>query len=85
MEDLKVTKSSWCDQGLKAGKINTSGLIPNHCYFPEEFIVLIEFLYIDSNLPKFVLTDPIDDKPQLIQVMAWCQTDNKRLFESVMT
>ena len=68
-----------------AEKINTSGLIPNHCYFPDEFIVLIEFLYIDLNLPKFVLTDLIDDKPQLIQVMAWYQTDNKPLFDSVMT
>ena len=26
---------------------------------------------------KFVLKGPIDNKPALVQVMAWCQTGNK--------
>ena len=42
--------------------------------------------YILSKISlKFVLKGPIDNKPALIQVMAWCQTGNKPLPEPMLT
>ena len=34
---------------------------------------------------KFVLGSPIDNKPVLVQVMAWCRTGNKPLPEPMLT
>ena len=34
---------------------------------------------------KFVTRNPIDNKPALVQVMAWCQIGDKPLSESMMT
>ena len=34
---------------------------------------------------KYVPRGPIDNKPVLIQVMAWCRTGNKQLLEPMMT
>ena len=34
---------------------------------------------------KYVPRGPIDNKPVLIQVMAWCRTGNKPLLEPMMT
>ena len=34
---------------------------------------------------KFVPRSSIDNKPTLVQVMAWCQTSNKPLSEAMMT
>ena len=34
---------------------------------------------------KFVPKSPIDSKPALVQIMAWCRTGDKPLPESMMT
>ena len=34
---------------------------------------------------KFVPTSPIDNKPELVQVMAWRRTGDKPLREAMMT
>ena len=34
---------------------------------------------------KFVPRSPIDNKPALIEVMAWCGAGDKLLFEPLMT
>ena len=34
---------------------------------------------------KFVPRSPIDNKPALVQVMAWCQTGSKPLPELMLT
>ena len=34
---------------------------------------------------KYVPSSPIDNKPALVQVMAWCQTGEKPLPEPMMT
>ena len=34
---------------------------------------------------KFVPKSPIDNKPALVQVMAWCQTGDKPLTEPMIT
>ena len=35
--------------------------------------------------PKFVPKGPIDNKPALVQMIAWCRTGDKPLFEPMMT
>ena len=40
-------------------------------------------IYLEVSL-KFVAKSPIDNKTTLVQVMAWCQTGNKPLHESVV-
>ena len=34
---------------------------------------------------KFVLNGPIDNKPALVQVIAWCRTGDKLLPEPILT
>ena len=34
---------------------------------------------------KFVPMIPIDNTPELVQVMAWCRTGDKPLFETMLT
>ena len=34
---------------------------------------------------KFVLRNPIDNEPALVQVMAWCRTGDKPLPEAMLT
>ena len=34
---------------------------------------------------KFIPRSPIDNKPTLVQVMAWCRAGNKPLSEPMMT
>ena len=34
---------------------------------------------------KFVLRSPVDNKPALVQVMAWCKTGDKPLLEPMLT
>ena len=34
---------------------------------------------------KFVPRDPINNRPALVQVMAWCRTDDKPLPEPMLT
>ena len=45
----------------------------------ENFCILIRIS------PKFVPTGPIDNKPALVQVMAWHQTGGKPLPETMLT
>ena len=33
---------------------------------------------------KFVPNDPINNKPALVRIMAWCQAGDKPLFEPMM-
>ena len=44
-----------------------------------------KFLYFNSNFTKFVPKGAIDNKPALVQVMAWRQTGDKPLPEPVLT
>ena len=41
-------------------------------------------LDIDKNFTKFVSKAPINNKPALVQIMAWCQPGNKPLPEPMM-
>ena len=34
---------------------------------------------------KFVPRSPIDNKPEMVELMAWCQTGNKPLSEPILT
>ena len=48
------------------------------------------FLFENYRIPipislKFVPKSPIDNKPALVHVMAWCRTGNKPLPEPMMT
>ena len=45
-------------------------------FFLENQCILIQ-IYL-----KFVPRGPICHKPKLIQIMAWCETGDKALFES---
>ena len=35
--------------------------------------------------PKFVTTGPVDNKPALVQVMAWRRTGDKQISEPMLT
>ena len=51
-----------------------------------EYILANEKLYILIQISlKFVPNDSIDNKPVLVQVMAWCLTGDKPLSESMPT
>ena len=50
------------------------------CIFMNEKFCILIWISL-----KFVPKDPIDNKPPLIQVMAWHQTCNKPLPESILT
>ena len=48
------------------------------------------FLIENDRIPiqfslKFVPRSPIDNKPALVQVMAWCRTGDKPLSEPMLT
>ena len=48
------------------------------------------FLFENYRIPiqislKFVPKSPIDNKPAMVHVMAWCRTGNKPLPEPMMT
>ena len=52
---------------------------------------LFKYIFFNENdrtqiqiLLKFVPRSPIDNKPILVQIMAWCQTGDKPLPESMM-
>ena len=48
-------------------------------------IFLNENVWISIKISlKFVRKDPIDDKPALVQVMAWCRTGYKPLPEPML-
>ena len=53
---------------------------------------IFKYIFLNENdrIPieisvKFVPRSPIDNKPALVQVMAWCWTDNKSLPEPMLT
>ena len=48
-------------------------------FLNENSIILIQISL------KFVPKSPIDNKPALVQVMAWCRTGGKPLPEPMMT
>ena len=48
------------------------------------FLIEKDRILIQISL-KFVTRSPIDNKPALVQVMAWCQTDDKPLPEPILT
>ena len=68
---------------------NSSSPIQNGRHFADSIfrcIFVNEKFYILSKISlKFVLKGPIDNKPALVQVMAWCQTGDKPLPEPMLT
>ena len=60
----------------------------NGCHFAEDIlkcIFLNENVWIPIKISlKFVPKDPINNKPALVQIMAWCCPGAKPLSESVM-
>ena len=48
-------------------------------FMNEKFCVLIQISQ------TFVLKGPTDNKSVLVQIMAWCQTGSKPLFEPMLT
>ena len=67
--------------------INTMRLRQNYRHFADIFkcIFFIENLWIWITISlKFVSNFWIDNKPELVEIMAWCQTDDKQLPEPVM-
>ena len=42
-------------------------------------------MYFDSNSTGYVPKGPIDNKPALLQIMAWCRIGDKPLSETMLT
>ena len=55
-------------------------LADDRCFFVNEN----DEILIQISL-KLVPRSPIDNKPALVQEMAWCRIDNKPLSESMLT
>ena len=47
------------------------------------FIIEIALISIRNSL-KFVPKDPINNIPAMVQIMAWCRSGAKPLFEPIM-
>ena len=81
----------YCCQNVNpsTGYIKTLRPRQNDRHFPENIFKCI-FLNENDRIPtqislKFVPRSPTDNKPALVQVMAWHQTGNKTLPEPMMT
>ena len=56
-------------------------------YYTFKCIYMTEFFFfiLIQISQKFVSKDPIDKKPALVQVIAWCRLGNKALPDSMLT
>ena len=74
--------------GAAEPEINTLWSRQNCRHFPDdvfECIFLNENVWISIKVsPKFVPEGPIDNIPELVQIMAWCRTGDKPLSELMM-
>ena len=75
-----VTQPQW---------VNTLRPKQNGCHFSDDIFKCIffkEYVWILIKISlKFVPKGPIDNKPSLFQIMAWCQSGAKPSSEPVMT
>ena len=69
-------------------RVNTLKLRPNDCHFPDyifKCIFLNENIWISiKNSLKFVPKGPINNIPDLVQIMAWRGPGDKPLYEAIM-
>ena len=73
---------------LPVSVINTPKHKHNGQLFADDiikFISLTEFLYFDSTFTEVCSWGQSDNKPALVQVMAWNRTGDKPLPEPIMT
>ena len=52
--------------------------------FSNAFSSMKMFKFLSKFSLKFIPKGPIDNKPALVQIMAWCRTGDKPLFEPMM-
>ena len=76
------------DPGLLAWQINSSPLDKMAAIVADNVFKCI-FLSENGRIPiqislKFVPRSPIDNKPALVQAMAWCRTGDKPLPEPML-
>ena len=77
-------------RGTKSGVLSFNTLRPgqNGRHFPDDickFIFLNENIWISIEISmKFVPSDPINNIPALVQIMAWRRPGNKPLSEPMM-
>ena len=78
--------SQWPSHGTR---VNILRLRQNGCHFPDN---IFKWIFVNGNAwilikisLKFVPSDPLNNILALVEILAWCQPDDKPLFEPMMT